>query len=551
MIIIGLLSGVSILTGLLPPFTSNTSAATVYDGAYVTTDDLIINTDYYSFNCGSTDITTTWKDKILNDANWSSSAYGINDRDNAQSSFETALNQGAWAVTKHTWIESGEAHRQRDMVEVTWVENTSDAHIEFADAGTFYATQVAGNNIWKVVIATEKAWTPTGSGTCDPKVITAYKDNSSQWISVPLPDDGGSMYRRENFLASNWTLNTPLDYESYEGAQIRDDQDGDGDGLSLSRELTQGTSDVAGHQDTDSDGIDDLKESQWYSNRNDVFCKSDLSYCAYPNPIAKDLYVEIDWMNDGTQDYKPTTTQLNTVVNTLENKGILAHFDTGQLGGGETLPSLSEPLVFAPTEDKIDFYDLKNGTSSIDRQFADNRIGIWHYMITGKNFTKEFDDTTAIPGSTGAAYPGDDDSMISIEMLEDDFPSSTPRNKAISGTILHELGHNLCLTHTEQYDDQSSECVYEGIDNASGSPPLNSPDAYYNLANYESVMNYRYQLADQYDMGSIDYSDNTHGTGDHNDWGAVMTGMDDFIYSSDPEESTFQRRGGIIRQLQD
>ncbi|QQG51098.1 MAG: hypothetical protein HZB75_01140 [Candidatus Saccharibacteria bacterium] len=546
MAIIGLLLGVSSLTSLLPPFTSNTSATTIYDGAYVTTDDLIIDTDYYSFNCGSTNITATWKDKLLNDASWSSSAYGIADRDAAQSSFETALNQGAWAVTERTWIESGETHRQRDMVEVTWVEDTSDAHIEFADAGTFYGTQIAGDSIWKVVIATEKAWTPTGSGTCDPKVITAYEDNSSQWISVPHPDDGGSMYRRENFLAANWTLTTPQDYENYQGAQIRGDEDVDGDELSIGRELTQGTSDAVNHEDTDGDGIDDLKESQWYSNRSDTYCKSDLSACAYPKPLQKDLYVEIDWINDGVRDYKPTTGQINTIASTYEAQDIIPHFDVGQYGGGKQLSAPTGNLYFLPTEDQVDFFDLKNGTSTTDAEFSADRRNIWHYMITGKDYMKYIDDQTNsdVPGSTGNSLVGDDDSIISIQRIEDltseyntNHPFNPPRSvdAAVAGTILHELGHNLCLSNPGdesylRYPNQATQCVYSEIDKELNQNPLTT---------YISVMNYNFQLS-----GEDDYSHGANDPYDHDDWSAIALGINDFTEKTDPAELMF-RRGGL------
>jgi hypothetical protein len=332
----------------------------------------------------------------------------------------------------------------------------------------------------------------------------------------------------------------------YEGPQIPSTADVDGDDLAAALELTQGTSDVVDHEDTDGDGIDDLKESQWYSSRNDVFCKSDLSACAYPNPIQKDLYVEIDWMNDGIRDYKPTTSQINTVASTFETQNITPHFDLGQYGGGTQLSTPTGNLYFLPAEGEVDFFDIKNGTLTTNAEFSADRKNIWHYMITGKDYIKYIDDQTNsdIPGSTGNSLVGDDDSIVSIQKVENitneyntNHPFDPPRSvdAAVVGTILHELGHNLCLSNPGdesylRYPNQATECVYSEIDKELNQNPLTT---------YVSVMNYRFQLA-----GEDDYSHGANAPYDHDDWSAIALGINDFTEKTDPAELMF-RRGGL------
>ncbi|MGB4762073.1 MAG: hypothetical protein WBP12_01790 [Candidatus Saccharimonas sp.] len=105
--------------------------------------------------------------------------------------------------------------------------------------------------------------------------------------------------------------------------------------------------------------------------------------------------------------------------------------------------------------------------------------------------------------------------------------ASLNRDRAIANTIAHEIGHNLCLTSTQLYNEQPSQCVYAGIDNNGDEEEGDNLD-YYNLANYESVMNYLYQLTDDQDLGYVDYSDGSNTTDDHDDWNAVSIGLGKF-----------------------
>lgn len=273
--------------------------------------------------------------------------------------------------------------------------------------------------------------------------------------------------------------------------------------------------------DTDGDGLNDYIESEQFEDYDDTFCATSVTpkVCASPDPLKKDIYVEVDWMENGTTSYKPTSTQLDLVKDAFEDKGINLHFDTGQYGGGNELPVIS-PLKFVPDVSDTDFFNLKNGDLTYSPNFAEERRGIWRYMITGNQYDDGDDYTTS-----GVAYPGDDDAFISLGQIVSDHPSTA--DVAVAGTIMHELGHNLCLSKSA-YSGQDASCLSSLIDT---SAPLD----------YNSVMNYNKQFS------MVNYSDGVNVLDDHDDWSAILVGMDDFVvHGEDPTEGLFRRGGPVF-----
>lgn len=283
-------------------------------------------------------------------------------------------------------------------------------------------------------------------------------------------------------------------------------------------------------RDYDQDGLSDYVESAYFPDRNDVFCDTTVNpyVCAYPNPLEKDIYVEVDWMDDGTTEYKPTSTQLSMVESMFDDQDINIHFDTGQYGGGQEIPislsnSQQEYLLRVPKSGVLDYYDYRDGGnstatggSSVSAHFSSDRNSIWRYMISGYKYSS-LDDLQQVQTSqsTGWAQVLGVNTFISAGRLKDLEQSVPNVNKSVAGTLAHEIGHMLCLSDSQVFEEQPSSCVYAGIDNND----VNSP--YYDLQNYDSVMNYRYQLSHP----DVEYSDGTHGSGDHNDWNGVTSGM--------------------------
>ena len=279
--------------------------------------------------------------------------------------------------------------------------------------------------------------------------------------------------------------------------------DTDGDGLNRSQEIQIGTSDYIA--DSDGDGLSDNIESPWFANRDDVFCGTS---CAYPDPIRKDLYIEADWMvKTGVGGYstKPSSTHLLPIVTAFSNKGIILHVDTGDFGGGNEVPYNSD-VLFGTSNGVVDFYDYKLGGDSISAQFdSANRFKVWRYMLFADYIASPYND------ALGIALTGDDDSMMANGKLRDTYSGGTLDTK-ISQAIIHELGHNICLSIERRYDAQDDRCIYEYIDNPS------APSTYLSSMNYN--------------LSVLDYSTGSNGTNDHNDWAAITGGINDFLLDS-------------------
>lgn len=304
--------------------------------------------------------------------------------------------------------------------------------------------------------------------------------------------------------------------------------DYDNDSLTLAQEMTQGSSD--GADDTDLDGLTDFTESLWNPSYSEIFCNQSSPYlCANPHPSEKDLFVEIDWINDGVEVYKPSGYQLELVKENFADLNIRFHADTGDYGGGNEV-SIAEYEVtidmlgdVTPLNVDDNFYAIKWGHETSDpANFNEDRYKIWHYMLTGFNWDDGGIDSNT---SSGKAEGGGDDTFIALGYIENNPDCITGFcysnfNDAIAGTIMHELGHNLCLTNSlSAYSGQASECVHNEIDKKL----INNPDV-----DYRSSMNYRYIFTNYYS-----YSDGTNGTGDHNDVTGIMLGLGDFTWNDD------------------
>lgn len=387
-------------------------------------------------------------------------------------------------------------------------------------AGAFGITEGADHNLWITL------------GNLD-KVIRVGQDAdmNASYLTGYLPGGNGAATARPLGITASSDGNIWVtQYTNGKITKIGTGVDGsgldaDGDGLSRSAEMAQGTSDHL--NDTDFDGLSDFIESTSFPNRDAVFCDSTATTCAYPNPLQRDIYVETDWMmKPGEEGYSMqlTSGQAASLVDAFDNHNINLHVDYGQLGGGNEV-DYNEAINWLDNSNGVDFHDYKLGGDGIAAQFNSNRQGIFRYMLLGYNYDE---DST----SSGVAWAGDDDSFISYGFVKE-HPGTWPTgfdysnfNTAISGTMMHELGHNLCLTEPHPingvwYPTQPSSCIFNGVhaDSHHSNP----------WPNYESVMNYD----NQYSM--VDFSDGSHGQGDHNDWSTLRP--QDFTLSSKGDSS--------------
>ena len=490
----------------------NVSATSIHDNTYKTTDDLILEKDQWCPNMPATqDYATTYLSYLLDESKWHPQDQ-LNPNDSFKpfkDSFLAALNDteyGTWGVSKFDGDSNGTPN---NGITIFWTQNPTASlqwdHYSIADmvsVGSVYSIEIKCNH-------------------------ASYGTQYDHFFGPSIRRTGGfrpisrtASYHPQSvknlFLFSsnpNFTYNYPI---GYTGSLIQGQvPDIDGDGLDMAEELAQGTSE--GMADTDGDGLSDYVESTLYPNRTSVFCGIPL--CAYPDPLVKDVYVELDWMNDTADSrvLKPSGAQLTYVQDMFDDKNAKLHIDTGQYGGGNALPLYIHDLRIDPTLNVADFGDFKDGGDGITANFAANRHSIWKYMIYGYGYIKSGDPNyPAISGSSGLAEVSGDDIFVAGGIVEDST-GLVSLDRAVANTIAHEIGHTLCLSLVQIYQEQNAGCVYNGIDNDSYKPE-----------NYLSVMNYRYQLTDDDDMGVVDYSDGTNGSGDHDDWNGVFAGMRDF-----------------------
>lgn len=497
-------------------------ATSVYDEVVELTESLHLSRDgtiQGSPACAPVNITTSWEDILTNSSSWTprTQIIGGATQTATLADWATTLSNGVgWAVVQQHNNNASTPNWGSPIADAVYVVFTpsTSAQINFSSNPVYWGTQKQAymtntNNdyVYSVRIQFDDLGAAGGDDQCTPVISMALREPSSTptfWENESVAatstlSSGGYSLRP---LFANALVNYPTGYEGVQLPISSTWADLDGDGLIAVKESAQGTSNA--NKDTDGDGLDDFIESQWYIDRNAVFCGL---VCAYPDPIVKDVYVEVDWMNNPNDgSYKPSNNQLDQVIDAFDVRGINIHFDTGQYGGGSELPSYENTLAFAQDSNNFDFYDYKNGTSTTNANFDDDRKRIWHYMISGYQYAEN-------TGSSGASYAGDDDFFVSYGLIKDGQSSFgyTSLDTAIGGTIIHELGHNLCLTNSSAYSGQSGACVYSGIDNVNAS------------SDYESSMNYSYQ------MFMVDYSDGANSApNDHDDWSAVDIGLKDF-----------------------
>ena len=219
-------------------------------------------------------------------------------------------------------------------------------------------------------------------------------------------------------------------------------------------------------------------------------------------------------MPDG-EHLRPESSSINALTAAYSQKGITAHFDIGQFGGGRPV-AYNSPIAITRAEPSANIYDDYKNDLTVGESFdKNNRSGIWRYMIVADRLVEGGNSS----GLYGLSYPGDDDNLIAYGELKANY--SFLAQTGLEKTIIHELGHDMCLTGSSpRYPELLSQgCVFSKIDSTTLS-----------VGDYDSVMHYENAKPYPY-SGGLRYSDGSHSadlTNDHNDWQAIYKGMDDF-----------------------
>ena len=508
----------------------NAQAISVFDTAYATTDSIRV------YKAGEVecdkDVTSSWAKYILDKNRWHDLTQISNPSsqlNQMRDSFISTLidPDGVWWVGELEDPPSGE----KRML-ISWTQ-TPASYIQWKNYGAVQVPIVyAGAGVRTAMVACSDQY---GDEDTTEKLVSFVFETGNTGKAIA----DNTWILKNLFLHAN---NTTFNYNypvGYEGPPIATDDpmqaaDNDNDGLTALYEARQGTFDF--NKDSDGDGIDDLKESELFEDRDIIFCG--ITECAYPNPTKKNLFVEVDWLKDSSSVvYKPSPTQFAIVEAMFNDKDVVVHFDTGQYGGGEEIAVSSASLVRVETPSVADFFDYKEGIESPShKRFSEDREGIWRYMITGYNYPESM-------LSTGWAAVMSDAVFISYgAIVNESSIDPLKMDRAVAGTIAHELGHSLCLSSEKIWEEQSDACIFDGIDDL------------YSL-DYRSVMNYNYQLTNHYDLGGVTLSNGNNGSSDHDDWPGALAAMDGFSgirtsYSSgaDTQTSNVRTDRGIVEE---
>ncbi|MEO8658238.1 MAG: hypothetical protein ABI693_07195 [Bryobacteraceae bacterium] len=294
--------------------------------------------------------------------------------------------------------------------------------------------------------------------------------------------------------------------------------------------------------DTDRDGLLDVWETKGlHLNPGTATTAATFGGCSdYPTEACvnlpamgaingtRDVFVEMDWMH-GTSgndhSHQPKLDALTEVANTFKNHGIRLHFDVGNnyqtlatgpdffavpsayAQGGEVVEESSlvcqtspctYTVPYAVVGYKKGFVNVKEGDTAlgIPAHFARNRKDVFHYALWGHALSGPFDPATGKPTTTepistsGAGDRPGGDLLITLGLWRSDIPENDQVGSSVvqAGTLMHELGHNLGLSHAGLY--RTPNC----------------------MPNYPSVMNYLYQargLTSADGSTHVDYSPGT------------------------------------------
>jgi hypothetical protein len=251
--------------------------------------------------------------------------------------------------------------------------------------------------------------------------------------------------------------------------------------------------------DTDADGAPDWWEAKWGYQATiwedhqhldpDGDALNNIEECymdAYgSNPFTKDLFLEFDWTASLQQNStnKPPVAEITQMIEAFAKHNISLHVDTGDLGGGEELPTQTH-VSFAEIITTYWDYFLHNDLNN-------PRQRIFHYGIIC--------DYSASGGFAVMGWNHLNAFIISAQLLVEKYPYHT-RGWVATAASMHEVGHTCGLI----------VAAYNGIDNHNTVNPLYKE--FWLYLPYRSMLNYHYTYS------FLDFSDGSRGATDFNDW---------------------------------
>jgi len=219
------------------------------------------------------------------------------------------------------------------------------------------------------------------------------------------------------------------------------------------------------------------------------------------DPFRQDIFLEIDWMEDGPKGEKSSVPlrARELLKNPFHRRNIIFHVDLGDENGGELIP-FKQRTDQSEIQDLYDEYFLHNGNHQWRR-------GIFHWAVfVNMCIPRGF----AFSGDTPPYWgyiPGTNGFIVASQLMEDKNSSWKFRDKPLEyfygSVIMHEMGHNFGIRGGNP----------GGCDNFAAKYPWQIQ--FWIWRTYYSIMNY------QYTYYHFDYSDGTHGWNDFDDWSTI------------------------------
>ena len=306
---------------------------------------------------------------------------------------------------------------------------------------------------------------PSGYGRlcgCDDGTIYQEDKDSELWFNIYQNDYDGD-------TIPYWTEVNEYSTDP----EVKDSGDPDNDKIPVEWEYKWGYNpfEYENHEETDpdSDSINNLEEyltSEWYSD-----------------PFRKDVFVEMDKMEDGPNGekvYFPVLAK-ELITTAFDRQNIIFHLDMGEMGGYEIVPF----------DEDIGRTDLQSIYYNYFLHGDENnwRRGVFHYGLV-----------TYYEDIPGYMFRSNSFQIASEGMERKSEKPFLQRDVVYASAYMHELGHTFAFNPIPGHNEFSKYPWQIGW-------WLNRP--------YKSVMNYAwmYQI--------VDYSDGSRANPDIDDWSRI------------------------------
>lgn len=290
----------------------------------------------------------------------------------------------------------------------------------------------------------------SGDDFCSDGEATTYRGHSFT-VNRDIND-----YIRFDYTNGDWRISIADIVVSDDGGET----DHDGDGVQDVEENVVHRTDPF-DTDTDDDEFLDLEEADAF-RRPDIVCGT---VCEPPNPIRRDIYLEVDGWSDcdssgaNCDTHRMSDAVRDGVESTYAAEGIRLHADNGDLGGGgQTIngPRSVSHSTVESYEDDPSYFDS-------DREGVFHQM-IWvHFLDSG---ACGFAHTQATNPDGDFAVVAEGDHFDGTDNCENGPNAST--SEAVEATTLEEVGHNdlaeiepsgdQCDTFHDVYDQFAIEC---------------------------------------------------------------------------------------------